>query len=225
VGATSDDPAAELPERTWLAREAELLRPCGGEGTGHLDREARSAEREASVEVTVLEVRRLGAELEHEAHIRAGSADAPQAREATGFRETNRAEQRAPGKQDRQPVREPGQLAGSVLQRESAEHRVGASAARSVAQVVRDRVDAHEQDARLELRGPADEGSVTGAEVDVDRLESTGQVGQSSTVYPALFLAFDEVHATRIPRADLARRAANQLVPGRVARQTRSFDT
>jgi len=62
-------------------------------------------------------------------------------------------------------------------------------------QVVGDRIDADEQDARIVIRCAADERSVTGTEVDVDRLESAGQLVESSTVYAALLSAFDDVHA------------------------------
>jgi len=52
----------------------------------------------------------------------------------------------------------------------------------------------------LALRCAADEGSVTGTEVDVDRLESAGQLVESSTVYAALLPAFDDVHADPLAR-------------------------
>src|SRR5262249_58708057 len=99
---------------------------------------------------------------------------------------------------------EAGQLRGSVLQGKQAEQGVLRGAARSIPQVVGDRVSAEKQNARLQLRQSPDEGSVTGAEVDVDRLESAGQIEQSSTVYAALLPAFDEDHEVSVPRGDLA---------------------
>ncbi len=186
--------AAELPEGAGLAREAQLLRPGGGERAGRLDRHRGSGEREAGVEAAALEGGRVGMELEDEAHMCAGPADRSQACETIRLGERHCAQQGAPREEDRQPIRERGQLAGGVLQRQPPEDAVRTRAARGVAQVVGDGVDTHEQDARLEPRRAADERSVTGAEVDVDRLESAGQIGQSSTVYPALFLAFDQVH-------------------------------
>jgi len=47
----------------------------------------------------------------------------------------------------------------------------------------------------------ADVGAVTRAEVDVDRSEGRGPLRQSSTVDPALVLAFDEVHVDQVYRA------------------------
>jgi hypothetical protein len=95
-------------------------------------------------------------------------------------------------------IREPGQLAWSILQSEPPEENVGLRAARGPTQVVGDGVDADEQRAGLRFRGPADERSVTGTEVDVDRPEACGDPGQSSTVDPALLLAFDEEHERRV---------------------------
>src|SRR5712691_2354785 len=187
--------AAELPEGAGLAREAQLLCPGGGERAGRLDRHRGSGEREARLEIAALEGGRVGMELEDEAHICAGPADRSQACETIRLGERHCAQQRAPRKEDRQPIREPGQLPGGVLESEPPEDAVRT---RGVEQVVGDGVDADEQHARLDLRRAADERSVTGAEVDVNRFESTGQIGQSSTVYPALFLAFDEVHAVRL---------------------------
>src|SRR5712691_8688273 len=190
--------AAEVPEGAGLAREAQLLCPGGGERAGRLDRHRCSGERQARLEIAALEGGRVGMDLEDEAHICAAPADRSQPREALRLGERNRAQQGAPREEDRQSIREPGQLAGGVLESEPPEDAVRTRAARGVEQVVGDGVDADEQHARLDLRRAADERSVTGAEVDVNRFESTGQIGQSSTVYPALFLAFDEVHAVRL---------------------------
>ena len=66
-----DGAAAEFPEGPGLAREAELLRPGGGKRAGRLDRDRRSREREAGVEIAPLELGAIGAQLE--AHVCAGS--------------------------------------------------------------------------------------------------------------------------------------------------------
>ena len=99
-------------------------------------------------------------------------------------------------------MRQAPQLAWTILERETSEEGVGPGAARSVTQVVGDRVDADEQDVRVQLRGPVNEGPVTRSEVDVHCPEALSSLGQSSTVHPALFLAFDEVHASRIARPE-----------------------
>ena len=95
---------------------------------------------------------------------------------------------------------ERGELSRGVFEREPAVERIRRSAPGGVAQVVRDRVDADEQDARLVLRRAADERSIAGTKVDVDRLEGAGQLVESSTVYAALLPAFDDVHADPLAR-------------------------
>ena len=139
--------------------------------------------------------------LEDEPDLHARLADPAKPRESREIVAGHRAEQRTPGEQDRQPIRESGELAGSVLQREPAEKCIGTRSPGSLAQVVGDRVDADEQEVGLRPRHAADERSVSGAEVDVDGPELTGHLIQSSTVDPALLLAFDEDHALRIAPA------------------------
>src|SRR5437660_9464314 len=68
-----DGAAAEFPEGPGLAREAELLRPGDGKRAGRLDRDRRSREREAGVEIAPLELGAIGLQLEEEAHVCAGS--------------------------------------------------------------------------------------------------------------------------------------------------------
>src|SRR5438132_3984994 len=133
-------------------------------------------------------------ELEDEPDIRARTANPSQVRQTARFGESDRTEQRSPGKEDRQPMCERGELSRGVFEREPAVERIRRSAPGGVAQVVRDRVDADEQDARLVLRRAADERSIAGTKVDVDRLEGAGQLVESSTVYAALFPAFNDVH-------------------------------
>jgi len=106
------------------------------------------------------------------------------------------------------------------LQGKQPEHGVGRSPTGDVAQVVGDRVDADEQLSRVQLRDPADERSVAGAEVDVDRAERARAIEQSSTVDPALLPAFDEDHGLRIARARPARQ--RQAVVEQVRGQLRS---
>ena len=129
-----------------------------------------------------------------------GAAESSETRQTIQLRHEQRAQQRAPRKQDRQAIGEPGKLTRSVFQSEPAEERILRSAPGRIAQVVGNGVDAKEQDARLEPCRAPYERSITGAEVDVDRLESAGQIEQSSTVNLALFPAFDEDHVVRITR-------------------------
>ena len=74
---------------------------------------------------------------------------------------------------------------------------VARGASGGVAQVVGDGVGADEKDIGVHPRQAADERTVTGSEVDVDGREAGGKLRQSSTIYPALLLAFDEVHGRR----------------------------
>jgi len=157
-----------------------------------------TAQRETGLLVKGLESARVGGELEDEAHLCAGLAHRAQARERSGLGQGHGAEQGAPREQDRQAIREAGQLSWSIVESKPPEENVRLRAARGPMQVVCNGADADEQRVRLHLRGPADERSVTGTEVDVDHREATSQLGQSSTVYPALLLAFDEVHERRV---------------------------
>src|SRR5947209_5084677 len=70
-----DGAAAEFPEGPGLAREAELLRAGGGKRAGRLDRDRRSREREAGVEIAPLELGAIGVQLEDEAHVCAGQTN------------------------------------------------------------------------------------------------------------------------------------------------------
>src|SRR5712691_6429524 len=72
---TLEGAAVEVPEGARFAREAQLLRPGGGERAGHLDRQRCPGEREVGLEVAALEGGRVGMDLEDEAHICAGPAD------------------------------------------------------------------------------------------------------------------------------------------------------
>src|SRR5437879_12269567 len=55
-----DGAAGEFPEGAGLAGETELLRPGGGERPSRIDRDGRSGEREARLQVEALELRRIG---------------------------------------------------------------------------------------------------------------------------------------------------------------------
>ena len=86
-------------------------------------------------------------------------------------------------------IRKLNELPGSLRQRQAAEEGVGRRPAGGGPEVLGDRVDAENQGVGMGVRLPQDEGSVTGAEVDVDRREARGGRRQSSTVHPALVLA------------------------------------
>lgn len=137
---------------------------------------------------------RVRPELEEEAHLGTWPAQAAKRGEAGRIAAGHRREQGAPGKEDRQPVGQAGQLARRLRQRQPAEEGVRVGAPGGPAKVVRHRVDADDEDVRLGLGHPADELAVPGPEVDVDGAESSGLLGESSAVCPALLLAFDDEH-------------------------------
>src|SRR5439155_2977152 len=124
-------------------------------------------------------------------------AQGAQALERLPFRVRDRAQQGTPGKKHRQRIGEARELGGSILQRQPGEDDVARGASGGVAQVVGDGVGADQKDIGVRPRHAADEGTVTGSEVDVDGREAGGKLRQSSTIYPALLLAFDEVYGRR----------------------------
>ena len=174
---------------------AELLGPGGGQGARLLDGYASRLEIEPRLREEARELARAEGQLEQEAHRRAGPARSPELREAGRVATGHGIEERAPGEEDCQPVGDARERARSVRQGEAAEERVGAGATGRGAKVVRHRVDAQEEDVGLERGALANEGPVSGPEIEVDRPESPGPLSQSSTVYPVFLPAFDDEHA------------------------------
>lgn len=181
----------------------ELLGPSGGEGARLLHRDGSAREIEPGRRMEAQELAGIGGELEEEAHRRARPAQAAQGREAGRIAAGHRGEQRAPGKEDRQPIGQARQLAGRLAQRQAAEERVAAGAARGPAEVVRHRIDADDEDVRLGPGTLEDEQAVSGPEVDVDRAEAPRPLRESSAVCPAFLPSFDDDHGNR---KDIARR-------------------
>jgi hypothetical protein len=208
------------------SRKRQLARPGGGQCRHLRQRQRTHLDREPRLPVASRQLgrrQRLGrrqtqgidrrplagrAVAERDLDPRPGLAQAAQAAELPHRSQGHRLQQRSPGQQHGQLVRQPLQGAGRVGQRQTAEAQVGETTAARfarrapghLAQVVGVGVDAEHEARRIGGRPAAGVGPVTGSEVDGDGPEGRRQLRQGSAVHPVFFATDDEVHRSSLRR-------------------------